>query len=153
MKHTRLNQQTNNQNIPNNLPITKSFNRSTKASQSITVTVPINQGTNVTLATQRREAIQPAKRLCSARGIILGCKQCCEAARNGGCRPNNLSCTLLHSQKDQWPGCVRQKPKDSLSRTDCALTSTEHKSHQNLLVYFGFRETQNSESHPSRKDF
>jgi hypothetical protein len=60
---------------------------------------------------------------------------------------------LLHSQKDQWPGCVRQKPKDSLSRTDCALTSTEHKSHQNLLVYFGFRETQNSESHPSRKDF
>jgi len=70
-----------NQNTPNNLPITKSFNRSTKASQSITATVPINQGTNITLATQPRAAIQPAKRLCSTQGIILGCTQSCQATR------------------------------------------------------------------------
>ena len=109
MKHTRLNQQTNDQNIPNNLSTTKYFNRSTKASQSITATVPINQGTNVTLATQPREASQPAKRLCSAKGIIWGCMQSCQVARNGGCRPNSLCCTLSHSQKDQWPGWVSQK--------------------------------------------
>jgi len=115
---TVLPQQTNDQNIPNNVPITKSFNRSTKASQSITTIVLINQATNVTLATQPRAASKPAKSLCSAKGIILGCMESCQAARNGGCRPNNLCCTLSHSQKDQWPCCVTQKPKESLSCTD-----------------------------------
>lgn len=125
MKRTQLNQQTYNQNIRNILPIIKSFNRSTKARQPINHSNRTNQLRNQPTSryppNHVKQLSQPAKRLCSAKGIILGFKQACQAAQNGGCLLNNLCCTLSHSQKDQWPGCVRQKPEE-LSFTDCALT-------------------------------